>query len=168
MALFDIDYNELIRIILPVRLRQAVQYAWLKALVAPVKYLYTLFTINRNNNLYLLSHNSQVCRMEGMLNDTFDPIDRGIYISDGTFYDPVYIYIVPEVKPVYIDLDSEIGMGVIVAPDPVPLYTAMETVGGYESFIVNVPVAVTFDTPRMKALIDLYRLPGRGYKIVTF
>lgn len=168
MALFDINYNVGVWRNLPVRLRQAKQYAWLKAMVEPVKFLHNIFTANRAYNLYRLSHNSQVCYMEAVLNDAFDPTDRGIYISDGSPLAPVFIYTDPESTPVYIDLDSEIGTAVIPMPDPVPLYTESETAGFLYSFIVNVPVAVTYDDARMRALIDLYRLPSRGYKIVTF
>ena len=101
---------------------------------------------------------------------TFDPINRGIYISDGVYVDPVYVYLVPELKPVFIDLASEIGTSVIPAPDPVSLYLDMEIyagVGAY-TFIVNVPVTVTFDMARLRALVDLYKLPGKKYNVVTY
>ena len=169
MGLFNIDYNQLTWQNLPVRLRQPVQYAWLKCLVSPAIYLHNLFMANRAGNLYKLAHNSQVCFMEAALNDTFDKVARGIFISDPVYNDPVYIYEVPEDKPVFLDLISEIGTHVIPDPDPVPLYTDNETVFTAPSFIVNVPVLVTFDLARMRALIDLYRLPGRNvYSIVLY
>ena len=167
MGLFDIDYNALVWQNLPVRLRTPVQYAWLKCLSAPVKFLYNLFKANRKNNLYLLAHDSQVCYMQAVLNDTFDNVSRGIYISDGLFHDPLFVYLVPEDKPLWLGLVSEEGSTPYA--DPEVLYTAGETVFLAPSFIVNVPVAVVFDVARMKALIDYYRLPGRNiYSIVTY
>ena len=169
MGLFDVDYNGVVWQNLPVRLRQSVQYAWLKCLVAPVVYVNNLFKTTRTNNLYNLAHNSQVCYMEGVLNDTFDHISRGIFISDPAYHDPVYIYEVPEDKPVFLDLASEIGTSIIPLPDPVPLYTEGETAFMAPSFIVNVPVTIAFDMARMKALIDQYRLSGRNvYSIVIY
>ncbi len=169
MGFFNVDFNTLVWQNLPVRLRGNIQYAWLKCLVAPVKYVNGLFQSNRNNNLYILAHNSQLCFMEAALNDTFDNVGRGIFISDPTYYDPVYLYEALENKPVYLDLVSEIGTHIIPPPDPVPLYTEAETSLFADCFIVNVPVAVIFDTDRMKALIDFYRLPGRNrYSIVTY
>ena len=167
MGFYNIDYNALVWQNLPVRLRKPIQYAWLKCLVSPVKYLLNLFKSNRANNLYLLAHNSQLCFMQAALNDTFDKTGRGIYISDGTFHDPLFIYLVPEDKPLWLGLVSEEGS--TTYPDPEVLYTNVETVFLAASFIVNVPVAIAFDTDRMKALIDLYRLPGRNvYTIVTY
>ena len=170
MSVFDVDYNVLVKQLLPVRLRQSKMIAWLKCLVAPVKWLYDLFKTFRNNNLYLLAHDSQVCYQEAALNDTFDPINRGIYISDGVYVDPVYVYLIPELKPVFIDLASEVGTSVIPAPDPVPLYLDMEIYAGLGAytFIVNVPVAITFDMARLRALVDLYKLPGKKYNVVTY
>ncbi|MFI5196962.1 MAG: hypothetical protein ACHQD8_07715, partial [Chitinophagales bacterium] len=170
VSVFDVDYNVLVKQLLPVRLRQSKIFAWLKCLLAPVKWLYNLFKIYRDNNLYMLAHNSEVCYLEAALNDTFDSINRGIYLSDGVYVDPVYIYLVPELKPVFIDLASEIGTSVIPAPDPVPLYLDEEIyagIGAY-TFIVNVPVAVTFDMARLRALVDLYRLPGKKYNVVAY
>jgi hypothetical protein len=76
MGFFDIDYNVKAWQSLPVRLRQAVQYAWLKVLVSPVVYLAGLFKVNRDANLYELAHDGQVCFLEAVLNDTFDPVVR--------------------------------------------------------------------------------------------
>jgi hypothetical protein len=167
MPLFDIDYDALIWQILPVRLRKAIAYSWLKCLAAPVIRLYNLFKVNRNTNLYALAHNSQVAYMEAALNDTFDPTGRGIYIADGPFEDPLFVYLVPESKPLWLGLSSEIGS--TSYPDPEVLYTDGETSLLGIAFIVMVPVAVTFDTARMRALVDFYRLTGRNnYSIMTY
>jgi len=169
MGLFDVDYNTLLWQNLPVRLRKNIHYSWLRCLIAPVVYLHNLFKTSRENNLYRLTHNSQVCYMEAMLNDTFDNTARGIFISDADYHDPVYVYELAEDKPVFLDMLSEIGTGIIPAPDPVPLYTGAETNFTAPFFIVNVPSAVVFDLTRMKAMIDLYRLPGRNnYSITTY
>ena len=166
MALFDIDYDALIWQITPVRLRKHVMIAWLKCLVAPVKWLYNAFAANRSSNLYALAHNSQIVYLEDILNDTFDNFARGIYIIDGPFKDPLFTYLIVESRPVWLGLESEIGT--TAYPDPEVLYTSLETSLLGIGFIVKVPMAVSFDLARMQAIINLYKLPGKNYTIVTY
>jgi hypothetical protein len=171
MALFDIDYNGLTTQLLPVKLRNSRMTAWLRSLVSQVKWLYTLFKTNRNNNLYILAHDSQVCYLEAALNDLFDPVSRGIQIVDGPFEDPLFIYLIPENKPVWLGLGSEVGL--TSYPDPQILFTGGETVLLGICFIVRVPLAVAggagYDVLRLRALVDFYRLPGRkNYGVVTY
>lgn len=173
MSLFDVDYDVLVRQLMPVRLRLLKSLAWLKCLVAPVKSLHNLFRINREGNVYFLAHNGQVCYLEAVLNDIFDNLHRNIFISDPAYFDPIYIYEDIEIKPVYIDMDSEIGTSVISPPDPIPCYLDDEVYAGSGiSFIINVPLIVYgdpgFDLNRLKALADKYKLVGRSYTVVTY
>jgi hypothetical protein len=145
--------------------------AWLKCLVSQVKWLYRLFIAFRKNNLYLLAHNGQVCLMEATLNDVFDPVLRGIYITDGSFKDPLFLFLDAEVKPLWVGLDSEAG--VTSYPDPQVLFTSLETYTLGVCFIVNIPLLVSlstgYDEVRLRALVDLYRLTSRSnYSVEIF
>ena len=171
MGFYDIDFRVLIRTIVPVRLRNNIMLAWLAVLVSPVVWLYDMFKVNRDNDLYDLSHNSQVCYLRAALNDLFDPVSRGILIEDGPFRDPLYLYLVPESKPLWLGLFSEAGS--TPYPDPEVLYLDAETALLGISFIVKVPVAIAagagYDVQRLKALVDHFRLPGRrNYSVVTY
>ena len=167
MALFDIDSNNLVWQQMPVRLRMAIHYAWLKCLAAPRNWLYGVFKANRANNLYIIAHNGQVCKLEAVLNDTFDPVNRGIYITDGAALDPLFVYTVPEAKPLALGKRSEIGSTTYT--NPRPLYTNNEVNSFGASFIINIPMAVAYDADRLKSLVNYYRLVGRTkYSIVTF
>jgi hypothetical protein len=167
MGLFDINYGRLTWQILPLRLRKTVHYAWLNCLVTPVVWLYGLFSANRTGNLYRLAHNSQVVYLEAALNDTFDLVSRRIYIADGPFKDPLFTYLVPEDKPVWLGLISEAGS--TIYPDPEVLYTDSETALLGLAFIVMVPVTISFNMARLRALVDLYRLAGKSnYSVETF
>lgn len=174
MGIFDADFSDsgLPRFLTPVRLRGAKMLAWLKVLCTPITYLYNLFKANRTENLYVLAHTGQVCYLEAVLNDLFDNVDREIFISDGRYVDPEYVYRVDEEKPLFIDLVSEIGTSVIDDPDPVPLYTLAETWPDGIQFIIHVPAALGLDAGqllRLRALVDKYRLPSKNtYTIVTF
>jgi hypothetical protein len=174
MSVFDIDYgiNGLGRQELPVDLRSEPRLEWLAALLSGVKVTYEEFLANRGENLYELAHTGQVCYLEAVLNDVFDDTDRGIFISDGPFIDPDFIYRSDELKPLFIDLVSEIGGSVIPDPDPVPLYTVAETYPMGVQFVVNVPAGLGLDAgelARLRALVDKYRLVSKNtYTIVTF
>lgn len=169
-SFYNIDFNAKAKQNLPVRLRQAIMYAWLKVLISPVVSLAGSFKTNRDDNLYDLAHNGQVCKLEAVLNDVFDNTGRGIYISDPSYKDALNIYRRVELKPVYLSRRSEIGS--TSYPSPRYLYRRSELyTGGGLQFIINVPTAVTatavYDVDRLKALVDKYRLVSKkNYSIV--
>ena len=141
--------------------------SWLQSLTAPVGQLYDSFSANRNNNIYNLAHNSQVVYLQAVLNDTFDNVSRGIYITDGSIFDPLYTYLVAENQPLWLGLSSEVGS--TSYPDPQWLFRNSETTYSGFLFIVMVPSAVVYDVLRMRALIDKFRLPSKSsYQIVTY
>jgi hypothetical protein len=154
MGLFDVDFVKVVTYTLPVRLRGTVMQAWLAVLVGPVAYIHRLFKVRRTANLYRLGHNSQVVYMQAVLNDAFDPTLRRITLGDPVYIDAVYLYITPEQRPAPLYLATE--------NNPVPLHTDAEVAGSANGFIVSVPAAVMFDMPRMRALIDKYRLVSKN------
>jgi hypothetical protein len=157
MALFDIDYNVLVKILIPEQLRNTKMKAWLNILISPVVYVYNLFMTQRYDHLYVLKHSSQVTYMQAVLNDVFDNALRRIIITDNVNAQPVYTYISSESHPNFIYLTSE--------NDPLYLFTSGEDADG---FIVQVPSALTFDAAYMSALIDRFRLASKvNYLIKT-
>lgn len=161
MSVFDINYTSLIKQLLPVRLRMTVQRAWLGCLVNPVIYLYNLFYANRLANLYELAHNSQVCYLQAALNDMFNNSDRLIYVADGFFRDPLWLYRRSEAKPVWLGRRSEVGS--VTFTNPEPLYTRSEVSAMGWQFIVYYPDGLVFDENQMRALVDKYRLAGKWH-----
>jgi hypothetical protein len=173
MSVYDIDFAVLRRNTTPDRLRdisteslRLIRRNWLGVLAAPTTTLYNQFLAYRAQKAYELAHNSQVCYMEAALNDTFDNALRRIYISDGVYIDPIYLYRRAELRPVFLSRRSEVGS--TPYPSPRWLYRRSETEALTISFKVNVPASITFDSYRMKALINSLKLPGRSYSIVTF
>jgi hypothetical protein len=129
--------------------------------------MYYKFTQNRSANIYTLTHNGQVVYLQAVLNDVFDPVNRGIQVVDDSIVDPLYVYLPSELHPLYLGRVGEVAT--IAYPIPSWLYTRSEvSYSGYH-FIVRVPVAVVWDASRMNALIDKYRLPSRNrYNVVTY
>jgi hypothetical protein len=153
MGVFAIIYNSLPPVLMPVRLRTAIHKAWLRAMVnGSVGVLYGSFTAMRNANVYRLSHTSQVCYMEAALNDIFDSTLRRIYIADAMIVEPVWIYTVAEGHPVALYTDGESA--------PIALYTAGEVAASVAGFVVWVPTGLVYDVVRLRALVNLYRLPS--------
>lgn len=182
MSLFDIDYKAFIKQLLPGTMRKMVMWRWLLVLIAPLLYVYNQFKGNRATNLYYLQHTSQVVYMQAVLNDVFDVVARRITIADGVYYVPIYMGVDAEESPIYMCKDSEAvpNTGMYFSQyqqlyqpfnaDYLPVYlpnNIMVTSGNYD-FCVLVPKDVVFDAYYMNALINKYRLPGKGnYQIKT-
>lgn len=151
--IFEIDYNRLIGQNVPADWQQPKFILWLRGLISPAKILHDQFTRYRRANLYTLAHNGQVCYLRKVLNDSFDPIERRIYITDGSKYQPEYIYSSAEQQPRYL--------GTIY------LREADDYADTGVDFRVIVPVGfdLTAVIHQMKAQIDFYRLASKRYKI---
>lgn len=173
MGYFDIDYNGMIPRLLPVRLRQLVLIAWLRCLTIPVRYVYGIFSAIRVANVYLLTHNSQVYSMQVVLNDTFDNTLRRIYLTDPYRDYTLYVALLTEVgftsypAPKYLALESEYGTTGYDAP--AYIYTDTEITALVYDFVVHVPAALVYDSVRLTATINKYRMPTKNnWIVVTF
>jgi hypothetical protein len=157
--IYDIDYTKAVQWLIPNWLRQSIMVSWLSALVRPLVWLYQAFLRYREAKLYQLMITPQVCYLERLLNDRFDYTDRRIYIDDVITYDPLYLYLAAENKPIWLYTSGE----------PVTwLYTDSETVGVSDDFIVFVPAGLVFNENEFKALLNSYKLAGKRYKIQTY
>jgi hypothetical protein len=129
--------------------------------------MYIQFGERRNSNLYQVAHNGQVVYLTAALNDLFDPVGRGIYIEDGLYEDPLFVYTVPEVKELWLGLSTETSTPTY--PVPQVLYTDGETILLGNAFVVKVPASLPYDEQRMRAMINKYRLTSKNvFQIVTY
>lgn len=167
MSIYDIDVDKEVRLYTPGRWRKAKRLAWLRTLVYAIKVIYLQFLNFRKERNYYLYHNGQVCYLEGALNDLFDPVYKRIFIGDGPYVDPLYIYTVPEERPVPVARVAELP--VIDYDAPVYLYTGAETATDGVQFIVWYPNTLVFDANQMRALVDKYRLVGKhNYSLQSY
>jgi len=81
--IFEIDFKRLVVMLLPLALRKPLIFALLNSMIKPITTLYNNFLNSRKTNLYIATITPQVCYLRKLLNDTFDPDFRRIYISDG-------------------------------------------------------------------------------------
>ena len=82
MIRYDIDFKRLALMLLPTFLRRPVMAYLSYAVVAPIAYIHTKLVHLRNQTIYRLEHNGQVCHLRGALNDAFDFSQRRITVDD--------------------------------------------------------------------------------------
>lgn len=153
------DSNIVIEQLLPINRRRFRNIAFLKFLSKPIRTLITDFTNFYVKKRYDLAFNGQVVYLEHVLNDFFDEVDRGIYISDSPEAAESN-YLFNEVEgneETYLFNVSELQ-------SPLYLYNQQELTF-WPDFIVNVPAAVSFNNNQMTALINRYKLAGKNYII---
>jgi len=157
MIIFDV--NQMIEANLSPRLRKAFTMEFLKMVMSPLVVSYAQFYQYVNEKEYELIFNGQVIYMEHLLNDQFDNINRGIYITDApqqqnqvTFFNENENN---EETVIYNESEGE---------QPIVVYNYDEVIS-WPDFIVNVPASVVFDENRLKGYLNKYKLGGKNYKI---
>lgn len=88
---FDIDWANVIKVLVPPVYRQEKHLDWLQAIFKPFISLYVSFKSYQEDTMYFTSITFQKIAMEKMLNDLYDAIHRRIYIEDVVKTDYVYI-----------------------------------------------------------------------------
>lgn len=151
---FNLNINRLTELLTPTFLRKEKFLAWLRVLHFPLIEIVDKFNFNRNENLYNLAHNGQVCYLRGALNDRFDPSGRRIKIADGNRYQRQYIYTRGEQKPKYLG--------------KIYLYDRADYGDTGVDFIVLIPRGLIYNEYEMKALVDFYKLASKRYKIQEY
>jgi hypothetical protein len=146
------NINKLSVLLQPILLRHPVLMTYLFCLIKPLEGLLYNWQKFREDNIYKLSHNGQICYLRKTLNDRFDLVKRRIIITDGNRYKRNYIYTEPEKKDKYLGT----------------MYLRQDS--DYEDsgvdFIVLVPSELLDkNNYEMKALIDYYKMASKRYKI---
>lgn len=159
--MYNVDWSNLLTGLIPPRLYQTKVVAWLTVLIQSVETTYNSFIDYSDEISYDLAHNSQVVYLRSVLNDTFDPIDKGITIYDAGGASAILLYEDGDEKEVSLQLDSDEDNALILQPD-----SGYD--GGEYDFIVNVPFSLTTgELYQMQALLDKYKLASKRYDIRT-
>lgn len=147
---YEIDYKQLVGLLLPTDFRKRKQAKWLYCLLTPLMQLHYHWKLNRDRNRYKLQHNGQACYLRKVLNDQFDPDQRRIIITDGQRYKRQYIYTHAEERPKYLGT--------------MYLRPSSDYQDSGADFLVLLPKGLVYDTYDMKALIDFYKLASKRYR----
>ena len=143
----------------------------MEVLFKPLVLLHSEFLVFRAQSPYKVNHNSQICYLQAVLNDSFDP-QRGIRIANAALKEPLWFYEPEENAPVYFREES----------DNKPVYFRDESdfIGDGVDFTVLVPsyLKTTHLSPlennkrnealfkQMQGQVDYYKLFVKNYNIV--
>ena len=158
MTPYEIDYKKLAVLLTPTFLRKPVFTALVRVLMQPLATLHQTFRTKRNDHLFNLAHNGQVCRLKDALN-SLDGLDyqSGFEITDiNAIGDFVFAY--DEVHPQRWYSDE--------IPDYTLVYDEASILVATETFVVWVPQQYPFSgsrpaDPRIVATVEQYRLVSR-------
>lgn len=151
--MFNIEHSKSATSLTPTRQRKIKFLSMLKCFTAPLQIYQNDFEKNRDNNLYKLNHNSQICKLAAVLNETFDKTQRRIYLTDGGDNEVTLIHRDSDQKllqlPIIVHRDEDYGDS------------------GYD-FVVVIPQDINLTREvelHMKSVIKFYKLAGKRFKI---
>jgi len=154
MKLYPLNITKLGISLLPTLMRSASVVEWVRVFLFPLQAVQNAFFSNRDKNIYLLSHNTQVCRLRKVLNDSFssrtkdfqivDAIDTGMWKyarHEENLYEQMMIPDVPNAVFVWDE----------------------ETMTKFADFIVRVPADLDgIDNMNViRALVNTYKLASK-------
>lgn len=152
--IYNVDFDKLVTMLLPTFKRKSKIIKFLKSLTKPIIELQQIFTRFRLDTLYKINHNGQVVYLQKVLNDRFDKTARRIYITDGLFNDPTYVFPYQDDKDVYLNIQY--------------IFNGLELAFKDVDFVVVLPSDINLSVEediRMKSLINYYKLASKTYKI---
>lgn len=156
------NFKKLTGLLIPTSLRSSKVLAFLKVLVNPINTLHDTFKVKRENNIYKLEHNSQVCYLRKALNDSFDNEVRRIEIIDGNRFAKTYIYTDAEKKDKYLNtlyLHDE-----SVFDDTGVDFIVLIPFGIWDNEKTEINIA-EYRFYNIEAVVNFYRLASKRYKI---
>lgn len=153
-----INYNNLIRQLLPPHKRQPCRLTFLQELITPLQTLFNNFNIYRDDSRMMVNVNSQVMVLEGYLRKKYN-VPVGIKVS--TFNNGL----------LNIGLESEgttmlvwIGLMIENSMKNVPLRDELRDRFQDVDFVIYIPVGI--DKLQVQADIEKYKLALLTYKII--
>lgn len=152
------DFKRLAVLLTPVRLRRGVMTALMSAFALPfskIKRSLCAYADGKNKELEITG---QTCKLQKLLNDTFDVEERRIRIVDSTLVDIPMVYVYPR------------GSGNVLfaggKDSPVFVQLSANTATVATDFYVEVPKDLgLYDNPQLKALVNTYKLAAKRWLI---
>ena len=155
----NIDFRRLAFRLLPPSKRLDWIVVWLEVLLWPLQSLNNLFVNYANDLTYFESFTGQVIYLEHILNDLFDPTNRGIYIEDNIPVQPLYLYNHAENQEDTFVYNKSEGAA------PLYLYNQAQIDADFDFIVIVPPNVIVTDEDYMRAIINRYKLASKRYKI---
>ena len=153
-SVFQTDLEQLAIQMMPTKWRKPRHIAFIKLMVFPFKKQLETLRAQRKKNIYVLTHDSRVGRVEKVLNDRFDTVQRRIRIGAGNRINALYLYTEAEAQQTYL---------------PKIIYSQQEIADKNTDFTVEVPADLNMPISEINALRYLttkYTDKDKLFKIV--
>ncbi|MBQ9439256.1 MAG: hypothetical protein IJU35_01465 [Paludibacteraceae bacterium] len=160
MGIFNTDIKKLAVLLTPTFLRQPLLTAIARILMQPITTIQQTFLTMRDNNLYYLNHNGQVCRLKHALNQLYleqiNNYQHGFQIRDN---DPtgqwLVVYDTAANRPLFVNGTTALT-----------IHDTENIIAPTTAFTVVCPQFVSFhgnepDDKRVTAITERYRLASR-------
>lgn len=147
---YNLNAQNFVLQLLPTFLRKTRLGSFLSLAASEIVDINNSMITDRNQSIKKVYHNSQVCKLRKILNDTFD-YQRRIKVVEGVLKKPKYLYTDAEQKPKYL--------GEII------VYTNSETEGNGIDFLVIIPAELQNYQTEIRSLVNFYKLAGKRFKI---
>ena len=109
-----------------------------------------------------LQYTAQIISVQRMLNDIFDPVNRGIYLANGNSVYSAYQYRENEGFGEYLYRYNE------TETTPTTSEIRYGELTGDDDFIIYVPNTVSFDQTLMISIVNDYIFADKQFSIITF
>ena len=153
MPIPSVNILKLVETCTPTRYRKPRITALFRVLNIFLAEIYAKWSNYRLEKAYILSINSQVCRLRKLLNDKFDYTQRRITIGEGQRIDRDYLFLEAENRPVYLGINY--------------LYLNSEFADSSFDFIINLNGVILSNDKinQLKNFVNFFKLAGKRYKI---
>lgn len=160
MGKYDVNMKRLSLLLLPTFWRKSVFAATAYAAVSPLQWLHTRFVLWKQDTEYRVQYNGQVCHLQAVLNDMFDPGERRITITDNA-ENVGYISLHQRDTDKSVLFPSR-GSGRVMILNR----RGYGGVNGYD-FWVNLPLALygKIDFAQVTAVVNTYKLASKRFSI---
>lgn len=164
MSRFKVNIDKLGLLLLPTALRKALMYAWVKAIGAPLKTIYTAFMDARDGLLFWLQFDSSKYDIERYLNTVFSDGGSEIYITLTEPSDTVYL---TEYLPFTINDPEAYGPTTqIYLTEWLGFY--LDAVDRGVDFTVHIPESLHDKAADISAAVGRLALPSYAYNVVEY
>lgn len=157
-----LNINNLVKRLLPWHKRQPVRLSILRALISPLRILWTDFDIWRDDTRMIINVNSQVAVLEGYLKKKYN---NSVKIKIVTYFDgALEIGLIAEGDINRVDIPMEQEEIAERKPPELPLQGEIRERFGDADFIIYIPIDI--DINLIKADIEKFKQALVKYKII--
>lgn len=161
--MWQIDFNTLIKWLLPTIVRVQMFFEYLQVAFAPMFYLQDLFNTHRSKVDTDLRYQCSVADLEYRLVTEFE--DSFIYIENNQNITDSYIFTDAETDSVYVFTDDDY---INIPGLPLPFLFSDTVSNNVYDFTVYVPIYLEVEDKAISNLVTKYKPTGKTFNIIRY